>query len=294
MCMFRGARRGRLLGVACVAASAVACGFLSASSDAPPTCRGADCGAAPGDWEGPFSLVVTERAEPEACSGGPAGGPLAVVLRADLEAEPAACSCTCGAPTVACPVVRVRAQTDPSCAAPCGPALELDGGCQSHAPCQGSISTTVAILSDAGAIATCDDGVVEASVPPTRFGRSARLCAAAAGRDGRCLARVGEHACPAGYAARTVFHAGVADDRGCGRCACAPPAGAACGLRFGTGCAAAPVVIDDGCIQKAPIDRAMQLVPMPPAGACVPMPGGAAGAIGAASLVDPVTVCCEG
>jgi hypothetical protein len=222
-----------------------------AAPDTRPTCAGACVPPAPAGWSGPIAMYAGSSAPP-ACPAPFASTP-AFDGHADLVAPAAKCSaCSCGAGTGAsCGAPAVHFFGSGGCTNACAPDLRPTvGACVGFASAIASCGDSPHVSDTAAAPSggACPPSAQSPAIAPVGWSTTARACETAAaltsnGCDGSdvcapaappgfaprmCMYKGGDVACPATYAARSVFYAGAVDTRACSACACAPPSGGAC------------------------------------------------------------------
>lgn len=303
-----------------------------ASTTTEPLCAGQCAPLGPAEWLGPALVWIGHPGEaPDCPPSAPVAGDLGLADPSAL-APCAACSCappqgSCALPTTWTAVAASCADATPATAhsafdAPAG----WGGACTANSPvaagqkCAGVIcvqSLTIAPLS----LVEGACGVNAGSPPPPApiaWGRAARSChgvtvgacagpselCAPAAEPGyrRCLARDGEHACPAPYTEEHQFFAGLTDTRACSPCGCSPPTASTCtalvSIHADSACSMpiAALTLDatkPACVDILPHGAALgsKLAgePLYAPGACQPTGGEPTGA---AIPVNPTTVCC--
>lgn len=195
--------------------------------------------------------------------------------QSELSAPPASCSCTCsGAGSVQC-TVQLTCWDSQGCIGNAQP-MEAAATCMPYPFFGGNFSCSAGPpIVQPG---TCTVGDIDVNVPPVSWPSTKSLCLAEQGgfcdaanvcvprkpanASGPCIARAGQHACPAGYAQKSVYYDGTfSDNRGCGACSCSStPTGAACGCT-GSNCGAA-LFTQPGC-------QGGFLALIPTTGACI-------------------------
>lgn len=262
---------------------------------------------APDDWEGPV-LVYEGDAAPPSC---PAAAPTSVLdAFADVTADPANCSCSCGDPA----------------GLSCGAATLIERGndCLSFVmnpqsftippgvcvPISGTNDT--AWFLDEGSLdvssASCAPAATESVDPPQTSGQ-VRACLPAAAEpcdeegvclgsdeafDRTCVFREGMHACPGGMFDQQQFiYTAVDDTRGCSSCSCGTPSGTCGGTFFSTSNSC--TIVEDTLSAEA--CTVFDAVPFqgsysPAAQASCTPTGGAS--TGDASGAGAYTLCCDG
>ncbi|MDC3956119.1 hypothetical protein [Polyangium jinanense] len=259
------------------------------------------CAVPPPDgWSAP-AAVVTGVPSPACPESFPT---LLVDVRDDIAAEPAACGCSCGAPSVDCGNLLLLYHQ--SCGAPVG--LDVASGppntCLDSTPKQNSVhayfnevmgpctpapTTTLPEPSSQSAVracggastdGVCEDGLLCVPEPVTPF----RIC----------VVRGGEHPCPPGYPDRAIHYEGVNDTRACTECTCGAPADAKCSASvqgYSDACATATsaLVTDDQCTSSFSYYTYTTPEVTEP-GACPP---GTVEPTGTVELADPITFCCS-
>ena len=307
-------------------------GSGGASTTTGPLCAGQCAPLGPAEWLGPALVWVGEPGEaPECPPSAPVAGDLGLA-DPSVPAQCAACSCdlphgTCVLPTTWTAAAAACAGATPGTAhtafdAPAG----WGGTCTANSPvaagqkCDGVScvqSLTIAPL----ALVEGACGVSVGAPPlllPVTWGTAARSChgvtvgacagpselCAPAAEPGylRCLARDGEHVCPAPYTDEHRFFGGLDDTRACSPCGCSPPSGSSCtalvSIHSDSACSMpiAAITLDatkPACVDILPAGAALgsKLAgePLYAPGACQAT-GGAP--TGAAVPSNPITVCC--
>lgn len=235
----------------------------------------------PGRWSGPFelfeldALLAADGAPPPGQSAAPPPLPscgqtnsawaAALDLHGLPDAAPAACMCTCAAPSGSLCSAVANYFADPQCKTSCGTPLAIDGGCTSLASAD-PLCTRVELAATLENAGTCapDASIV---VPPLSWQVTARLCSqstvdtsSSSSQGGVCEAGVCVPAiesrfenayctiyadsvdCPdAGYPVRhgyddagSSYYADSVDTRACSPCECGAPANVVCVLEGGT------------------------------------------------------------
>lgn len=279
----------------------------STTSIPPSACEAdASCeAAAPPGWNGPTLVVTADLAVPDC----PAEVPVGVALgHAALAAPPATCVCLCDPDEESCPNVTLQLDTVTGmCDAGVSVAVSV-GECEQLPIPPGSASATLDLdaLQSGG---SCDI-TQSTQVTPATWGSHVRACepSSADGCDdgGRCLpvsadtrvciVRTGDEPCPAGpYSDRTVVHGDYVDDRDCSDCSCEVN-GQVCRveIRDGTECNGAPSlawsVTSSQCVELFDVEAATQFT------AEIDTTDNCSGAggdpIGAATPIEPTTLCC--
>lgn len=273
--------------------------------------------AIPDGWQGP--LGIHEAAGTSLAGLPPCRGAYDVhVLDGSTSpnAPPASCSCSCGAPSgIACSAPVMTFFADKDCLTPCGDPTTVTAACSvlDTTGCTGPRFSISASVPTGGSCAP----VASSEIAPVTWGASARLCALSPNVklevcDGggicaprttlpfvtgaRCIARSGEHACPAGYPHATTYYDGGSDTRACSACTCGSPEGASCAGAIAKGYSGA---VCGGSVQLttaapascAPLKNATSAVfePAVTGGACAPSGGQP---VGAFTPMTATTVCC--
>lgn len=310
----------------CVAEGTEDCGNgVDDSSDGLVDCGDPSCGArgyrcapvAPSGWQGPgvLSYGTAERA----C----AGGFDAEIARgyAGVTAAAATCSaCTCtpaagsSCPAAAITLSRDAAGCDGSCSAVQQLAPDSCTTIGSGVPaCGGSLKVDAI---DTGVWSgTCTPSAQTPSVPEAVFEAAATFCASAQGAGCEdsascvpeapegfsapvCIGAEGDLPCPGGYPNRTVFFQNVVDTRSCTACGCtAGPCSGDVELFSGNGngCGSGHLQFEQSaptsgtCSALAGSNPRAQYTPTETTPQCLSQP---ASPEGAATVVDPFTVCC--
>lgn len=262
----------------------------AALEDAGPGDAGRTCGVCvpptPSDWTGP--LIVNPDADESA--GCPSAYPTPrEKAYQGLNASPASCSCGCVVDGVQCRLsstVTGRTFTPmSSCASPetrddCLEA-EVDASCSTNASetiPPPSWTTTVLLCGGAEPAGECATGSCFPSPDDAPV----------------CIYRDGDHACPGGFDARTLYHRGLSDTRSCTACTC-NNSGARCTIELeicSLGFYDVTLVSGGGdhCLNSSDGDGVTLLGQAVTAVGTCSTSGGSAS--GSASPIDPVTVCC--
>jgi hypothetical protein len=272
--------------------------------------------APPPGWQGPVELAEAVGGAAAACAD--AYGAELFAGTADPAAPPAECGCSaCTAPTgQTCPSgfsVTLHAQT--TCSTVLVNQALTVGGCWnvSGSAAQGVTSTPPA----PSAPGTCQTQGTT-TVPPAAWGRSARVCSAAAPpgtsvcaarqvcvapprppfQPRLCVVADGATACPAGspYAVQHVYFTGASDTRGCTSCSCSPATGTVCAGTFRTFDSVTCAVqtgsypLTSACTSLAAPPAGMTLSALTPSGGSCALVGGQP--TGAFAPSGAKTVCC--
>jgi hypothetical protein len=239
------------------------------------------------------------------------------VIRDGLSAAAATCGCTCGAPNVACAdMVQVVQYPVVNCAN--NPGNVTTASPNSCVPKSGG-STTSQGFQLAPPTASCAAGQVDETIPPATWSTSlvacggvqqAGFCENAADtcvptptapfQAGICVAQVGNHTCPAAFPDKTVYFAGIDDDRDCpASCSCTASGSSCQSIVFQFAPSSAcfgdnePLTLSSGaqvCAITGGITSALaDDITKVSDGVCAP---GTATPSGSASPSDPVTICC--
>ncbi len=285
---------------------------------ADPDCAGAGFQClplAPADWLGPMRWESAAGAPP-ACDG--AWGVEYAAGGSDLSipAGGTCPTCSCGTPTgVQCGLdVTLYNQLNCTGSTKVEP-MKATGGCVNVSDpfSPKSARATGGFKVVAGNCSASSSGT--ASFPPATFQMQARVCRAASGGAGCggsdycvppsgsapvCIARLGDHACPAPYTAKQSMFQGVDDKRACTACGCGAPTSQCTGAQIThhdsqiTGCVAPSTTFSSTCsnIDIHPTFGSYKRGSIAPAlldASCAPTGGTVQGS---ASPTDPVTVCC--
>lgn len=249
--------------------------------DGLPDCEDPDCASgftcapsAPPLWDGVGWLDASPSPPP--CPADLAQTEL--YGAADLDAEPASCSCSCG------PALGVDCGTHLRCAA-------SEAQCAAEGPMNGQTTSCGTNLPNVNFPAFCRADPTGASggacavstvgtPPPVEWAPETRACTTDAGGTcadaaavcipklvggvGPCITRVGDHVCPEPYADKVLYYDGqVADDRACAAdaCSCTAPVGSTCDCGV------------DGCAVELDSDGAcaVETASVPTTGSCVPV-----------------------
>lgn len=277
-------------------------GFTSASdagSDGAPPVQAELCGenarchsAAPTGWEGPGLVKNADEAAP---CGGDATFNQAIGSRLNdgLSAPAAKCECACGPLEGTC-TYTYQLYENAEC-------VRLRyGNIFTKGPnvCGGDASFYTKYGGVGGTPRSCSPKPTT-TLPPTTWAASEQLCGGAffqgtcrggelcvAGAAKLCIARKGDVACPAGpFSVKRLRFGGIAEGRACTECTCTRPANDCTPVGIGDCRSETPNVPLSltGCYAHS------KVIPVPD-GACtpsVPTP------TGAATGVDPTTLCCE-
>ncbi len=297
-----------------------------------PLCAGQCAPLGPAEWLGPALVWVGKPGEAPEC---PASAPVAGDLGFADPSAPTLCSaCSCDPPQGSCELPtswtaagapcpgEAPGTTHTSFDAPAG----WSGGCTAKNPVAAGLkcngvncvqSLTIAPLTRVESACGVSAGSPPQSFPLT-WGTAARSChgstagscagpselCAPAAEPGylRCLARDGDHKCPAPYTDDHHFFAGVDDTRACSPCGCSAPVGSTCTAlvtAYSDGACSAPIAsitVDTtkpACVDILPSGAALgsKLAeePLYEAGACAASGGEPTGA---AVPINPITICC--
>jgi hypothetical protein len=172
-----------------------------------------------------------------------------------LNAPPATCGCSCGAPQgVSCSPVRVSFTNGATCAAApaecaaamllpdtcrtlsersmCAAALVIDISAAAPVPSGGLCNATPTLALPVPTWSSNTRACVATGVPPTASCPAGSVCAprpASPFASNLCISQAGDVLCPAGgYSSRFVSYAGLRDTRGCSPCTCGSASGAQC------------------------------------------------------------------
>jgi hypothetical protein len=327
------------------ALAAIADAANDVSEDAPQPDLCAACAPPrPGTgWSAPFelfqldALLAADGAAPGAppplpsCGQANPAWAAALDLHGLPDAAPAACTCSCGAPSGSLCSAVATYFVDSECRTACGTPMMIDAGCTALAPSDPLCTRAqlAATLVDAG---TCAPAAVSIVVPPVSWQVTARLCspstvdtsASSAQGGGACEAGVCVPAtesgfenayctiyadivdCPdAGYPVRhgyndagSAYYAGVVDTRACSPCGCDSPANVVCTLEGGTtnttsaaGACVQPSSSDCANINMGPMTTFATATATPVGGACATLPEGGE-PTGTLMPTAPYTICC--
>jgi hypothetical protein len=295
-------------------------------------CAGECAPLGPAEWLGPALVWVGQPGEAPEC---PPSAPVAGDLGLADPSTPTLCgACSCAPPQGTCTLPTTWTAAAATCAgetaatphtafdAPAG----WSGACTAKSPiaagqkCNGVScvqSLTIAPL----ALVEAGCGASPGTAPPilpTTWGKAARSCHGVAAGECRgpselcaptvepgylrCLARDGDHACPAPYTDEHRFFSGLDDTRGCSPCGCNPPSGSTCTAlvaAYADGACTAPiasVTVDTtkpACVDVLPAGAALgsklASEPVYAPGACQASGGEPTGA---AVPINPITICC--
>jgi hypothetical protein len=305
----------------------------AASTATGPLCAGECAPLGPAEWLGPALVWVGKPGEAPEC---PASAPVAGDLGfADPSASTLCGACECDPPQGSCALSTTWTAASAPCPgesagtthtsfdAPAG----WSGGCTAKSPvaagqkCNGVNcvqSLTIAPLTLVESACGVSAGTPPPTLPVITWGSAARSChgvtagtcaapselCAPAAEAGylRCLARDGDHACPAPYTDDHRFFTGVDDTRACSPCACGAPLGSTCAAlvtAYADGACSAPiasVTVDTtkpACVDILPSGAALgsklAQEPLYGAGACAASGGEPTGAV---VPTNPITICC--
>ncbi len=266
--------------------------------DVGSSCSGPCVAPAPSGWNGPVEMATGPVAPP--C----VGDWLGTRENAGLNASPAICTCSCGAPTgFSC---SVQATCGTNACASCGPpqtiqsnqcvmpatySVILSSPTASGGTCTPSVATLLPSITWSDQIQSCSP-----SVAPTSCGSGGDKClpATTGPNFNVCISQSGDVACPAGpYGVRTLGYAGApTDTRGCGSCSCGAPSGISCGgswVNYGVNTCSGggtPNGLND-CVATNGVSS--EYIPNPSGGWCTPSNGDPTGSV---TPTGPVTFCC--
>jgi hypothetical protein len=272
---------------------------------------GCSCvGAAPASWQGPVAVWEGESAPP-AC---PSNYPTDLIdVFAGVNAAPAACTCSCGAPSGAtCPSsFTATIYSDHQCGAACDTVTLSDGACTNvQGVCNNAFGISVSPAPTSGGSCAPQASTAASAWSWTSFARgcapsspstpstagcdAGRVCISPAPPGWRsCVYSPGDVACPAGsYSARHVYYGSATDDRGCAPCSCGAPTGVTCAatVMIGCGTAGQTFAVPTSCTSLTD-PGSVQVVSAPASGggSCAPSGGEPTGSVSAES---PTTICC--
>lgn len=273
-----------------------------------PDPTGADCeaggtcrAAPPPGWQGPVAVVTGMGAIPSCPSELPTTLEIGHTM---LDAAPATCTCGCDPVPGSCDAITI---TIDETAGTCDTGTPVDLAEDDCVPLVSS-ATSATVGSPVGSEGTCaTNGDVEVAPPvwvdhlrvctaddaPTCEGDG--VCLPSVDAADTCILRAGDVPCPAGpYSDRTVLYGDYLDDRDCSTCQCNVQ-GPVCRveMRMSTDCSGTPDVTwttdvahcesfdvpvgEDFTAQLDTVDN------------CA---GTGSSPIGAATPVDPTTICC--
>ena len=243
----------------------------------------------PTEWTGPFSVGEGALNAPPCPSSYPTEHE---ALHRDLTAPPASCSCGCSLGGVSCDLASTMSGRVFVPSGSCDdPLMEEDClEAQANATCTTSPSTTVPPLVWGAAARSCE------GTPGASCEAGGSCFAQPESGQRLCIARAGDHPCPAPFADRTLYHAGVTDTRGCSACGCTA-SGAACTIEIEV-CSVAFYTVtlssataNETCLPPASDGDGVSLLStsINSTGSCTSS-GGAQ--TGGASATGPQTYCC--
>ena len=263
----------------------------------------------PPEWSGPVGVGAGPDGNALVCPG---AWMHSLLANRDIQAAAAECGCDCEAPTNAQCGVDFQYFADNNCIIPILTAGgTATGDCVQTLTADTSMHVRIsANVPDVQCVADPD-----VSVPEAGWGEQVVACTAPAGApcgdggscyetpqeplDGRfCIARAGEHGCPAGvYTSRELVYSSFNDTRGCMPCECAVTGAVTCddaqlAEYNSTNCGGSPTLLaPDNCVQSGVNSNAwsVNFDGSQPTISCSPS---APQASGAATPAEATTLCC--
>jgi len=271
-------------------------------------CDGMCVATAPPQWQGPAALIRSDGSVPAPSCG--TSHPLAITtLFSDLVAAPAECECGCApAEDVACDNAQATVSDGLGCV-DASATFDIDAGC-TNAPA-GTGYWSVEFLPQGGECAP----IGGMSVPEIDYARWT-LCGAnelegacaesetctpmplAPFEPGMCIWIDGDVPCPTErFTERQLAHGEIVDTRGCSECTCGAPEGTCEGgvvqMDLSANCPGGlsweaehgECLAGESYFESARVTQSAT-----PIVSCAPSP---VASVGSATLLGPVTVCCE-
>lgn len=271
-------------------------------------CAGTCLAEVPAQWHGPAAVIRSKGSDPAPNCG--TSHPLALTtVFSDLEAAPASCECGCAAAVdVNCGHARATVSDGLGC-------VDAESSFAIGPDCTNDLVGTgywsVEFLVEGGSCAP----IGNTSVPQAQVSRWTLCGAAEHGGDctagetcsplplepfapGMCIWTEGDVPCPTdGFTERQLAHDEIVDTRSCSECTCGEPDGTCAGglveMEMADDCIHslwwnaehAECLAGESYFESARVVEAATAI-----ASCDPSP---VASIGSASLVGPVTVCCE-
>jgi hypothetical protein len=272
----------------------------TSSVGADEACIDACAPTAPDGWRGPFHILDGEGASGPECPAGYARQDLGF---SGLTASPATCACDCSMGASMCRV-DFAASGFPACVAAVEGTVPSDG-CQALTTVDiVNVRVSATIEGSPGVCAA----LPQADVEPAAWDKATAFCAAPA-RGGSCdegscvaappeglptslcVARDGEHTCPAPYTQQRIVHRSLQDDRRCDGCSCSGPTACEAELSVHDNgqCSDAGEPLQSGACTSVDVSGSYGIRAVFAEESCTATEASAAGE---AVPADPVTVCC--